>query len=85
MLSRLFMLDMKNTLDNKKSQNNRQVKRKERKKRVNKNRSSIQKKHTHNLAKQKATIFMYHREIGHTKMKKYSCCSKPLYNFLSLH
>lgn len=46
MLSRLFKLDMKNTLDNKKSQNNRQVKRKERKKRVNKNRSSIQKKHT---------------------------------------
>lgn len=28
MLGRLFMLDMKNTLDNKKSQNNRQVKRK---------------------------------------------------------
>ncbi len=39
MLSRLFMLDMKNTLDNKKSQNNRQVKRKEREKRVNKNTS----------------------------------------------
>lgn len=33
MLGRLFMLDMKNTLDNKKSQNNRQVK-KEREKEI---------------------------------------------------
>lgn len=56
MLGRLFMLDMKNTLDNKKSQNNRQVKRKGKKKESEQEHKppdhpSIQNKHTHHKTK----------------------------------
>lgn len=68
MLGRLFMLDMKNTLDNKKSQNNRQVKRKGKKKegeQEHKPPDHPSKTNTH-ITKQKATKFKSDNSIKKT-------------------